>query len=269
MRVGSSSTAAKPAVPSLARYSRSSSAPATHPIQSSTLRRIWAGTSPRTTTSDTAKRPPGRRTRNASAKTRSLSADRLITQLEMMTSTELSGRGIASISPLRNSTLSTPAFFWFSRASASISSVMSSPYALPPGPTRLAESNTSIPPPEPRSSTVSPVRSSASAVGLPQPSDAATAAAGSTAVSLSLYRLEVIGSSAASLPQQALVEQHEASSPATTFSAAFPYLSLTVCLMSCSAIPWFPRDASRYEALLDGAQQALVLARVSPVVRSA
>ena len=40
-----------------------------------------------------------------------------MTQLEMMTSTELSGSGIASISPFRNSTLSTPAFRWFSRAS--------------------------------------------------------------------------------------------------------------------------------------------------------
>ena len=37
------------------------------------------------------------------------------------------------------------------------------------GPTRWAESRTSMPPPEPRSSTVSPSRSSATAVGLPQP----------------------------------------------------------------------------------------------------
>src|SRR5215831_15294915 len=191
-----------------------------------------AGTSPRTTTSETAKRPPGLRTRNASAKTRSLSADRLMTQFEMMTSTELSGSGMASISPLRNSTLSTPAFRWFSRARASISSVMSRPYALPVGPTRLADSNTSIPPPDPRSSTVSPARSSASAVGLPQPREAATASAGSEDVSPSLYRLDVIGSAAASLPQQALVEQHEASPPATTFNAALPYLSFTICLMS-------------------------------------
>ena len=112
-----------------------------------------------------------------------MSAERLMTQLEMMTSTELSGSGIASISPFRNSTFSTPAFRWFARASSSISSVMSRPYALPVGPTRLAESRTSIPPPEPRSSTVSPRRSSASAVGFPQPSDAATACAGRSAVS--------------------------------------------------------------------------------------
>ena len=87
---------------------------------------------------------------------------------------------------------------------------------------------------------------------------AATAAAGSDAASVALYRLEVIGSAAASLPQQALVEQQDASSPATTWSAALPYLSLTICLMSCSAMARF--SCSRYEAALDGAQQAVALA---------
>src|SRR5438445_12923720 len=52
-----------PAFASLARYSDSSSAPATHPIHSSTLRRISEGTAPRTTTSETANRPPGFKTR--------------------------------------------------------------------------------------------------------------------------------------------------------------------------------------------------------------
>ena len=89
--------------------------------------RTAAGTSPRTTTSDTAKRPPGLSTRNASRSTLRLSAERLTTQLEMITSTEASGSGMDSMSPLRNSTFSTPAFRWFSRASASISSVMSRP----------------------------------------------------------------------------------------------------------------------------------------------
>src|SRR5262249_34713582 len=155
--------------------------------------------------------------------------------------------------------------FWFSRARATISSVMSSPYAFPDGPTRLADSSTSIPPPEPRSSTVSPGRSSASAVGLPQPRDAATASGGSEAISLSVYRLDVIGSAPASASPQALVEQQEASPPATTFSAAFPYLSLTICLMSWSATPG-PRA---YAAPLVCAQQALFFARVRPAVRSA
>ena len=63
------------------------------PTHSSMLRRTSAGTSPRTTTSDTAKRPPGLSTRNASRRTASLSLERLMTQFEMITSTELSGSG--------------------------------------------------------------------------------------------------------------------------------------------------------------------------------
>src|SRR5512142_3439328 len=71
---------------------------------------------------------------------------------------------------------------------------MSRPYALPVGPTRLADSSTSMPPPDPRSRTVSPGFSSTSAVGLPHPSDAATASRGSALVSASEYRSDVIGS---------------------------------------------------------------------------
>ena len=48
------------------------------------------------------------------------------------------------------------------------------------GPTRRAERITSIPPPEPRSRTVSPSCKSATAVGLPQPSDASAAASGNS-----------------------------------------------------------------------------------------
>ena len=70
-------------------------------------------TSPWKRTSLTANRPPGLSTRKASASTRSLSVERLITQLLMITSTEASGSGMLSISPLRNSTLSTPALRWF------------------------------------------------------------------------------------------------------------------------------------------------------------
>ena len=58
------------------------------------------------------------------------------------------------------------------RARSSISSVMSMPIALPVGPTRRALMRTSAPAPEPRSSTVSPSRRSATAVGTPQPSEA-------------------------------------------------------------------------------------------------
>src|SRR5437867_4026365 len=208
--------------------SSSSRAPATHPTQASMLRRTSDGRCPRTTTSDTAKRPPGLSTRNASPSTRRLSADRLITQFEMSTSTEASGRGMLSISPLRNSTFVTPALRWFSRARASISSVMSSPYAFPVGPTRLAESRTSMPPPEPRSRTVSPSRSSARAVGLPQPSDASTACSGRAAVSAASYRFDVIGSHP---PVAAVPPQQPLFSPASTRNAASPYFSRTVSLM--------------------------------------
>jgi hypothetical protein len=48
-------------------------------------------------TSETAKRPPGRSTRAASASTLSLSPARLMTQLEMTTSTEARGSGISSM----------------------------------------------------------------------------------------------------------------------------------------------------------------------------
>ena len=74
------------------------------------------------------------------AKDAGLLPERLMTQLEMTTSTDSSDSGISSIVPLRNSTFSTPASAWLRRASSSISSVMSSPKALPVGPTRCAES---------------------------------------------------------------------------------------------------------------------------------
>src|ERR1035438_9612150 len=106
---------------------------------------------------------------------------------------------------------------------------MSSPYALPEGPTRFAESSTSMPPPEPRSSTVSPGFSLARAVGFPQPSEARRAASGTLAPSSSLYSFDVIGSQLASRteppPQQDPL-------PDWTRVAAWPYFSFTTCLMS-------------------------------------
>ena len=54
-------------------------------------------------------RPPGRSTRAISAKTAGLSAARLTTQLLMTTSIDSAGSGIASMWPLRNSTLVAPA----------------------------------------------------------------------------------------------------------------------------------------------------------------
>src|SRR2546426_4729440 len=75
--------------------------------------------------------------------------------------------------------------------------------------------------------------SRASAVGLPQPSDAATASAGSSDVSPHAYRFDVMGSRS---PRDAALSQHEASPPAVTRSAALPYLSLTTSFRSFSAI---------------------------------
>src|SRR5207302_3522929 len=154
--------------------------------------------------------------------------------------TELSGSGICSISPFRNSALVSPLLRLFSSASASISSVMSRPYALPAGPTRRADSSTSMPPPDPRSSTVSPGFNSASAVGLPQPNEAFTAASGSADFCESSYKSRVIGS--ISVPQQVGAQQ-DAASPEVTRRAASPYLILTVSLtvsvlILSSHLPW-------------------------------
>jgi len=119
-------------------------------------------------------------TRPISARTAGLSVERLITQFEITTSTEAAGSGISSITPLRKIAFRMPASCALRRASSSISSVMSRPYAMPVGPTRFADRITSIPPPEPRSSTVSPSRSSATALGFPQPSETAVAPCGSS-----------------------------------------------------------------------------------------
>src|SRR5688500_8951858 len=85
-----------------------------------------------------------------------------------------------------------------------------------------------MPPPLPRSRTVSPGTSDASAVGLPQPSDAFTASSGRTATSSEAYRFEVIG--LALLSQQAVVSpQHESAGAASpTARARAAYFSRTV-----------------------------------------
>ena len=79
------------------------------------------------TTSLTPTRPPGLSTRAISVSTAALSVERLITQFEMTTSTLSAGSGICSMIPFRKCTFATPASAAFCRASASISSVMSSP----------------------------------------------------------------------------------------------------------------------------------------------
>src|SRR5215469_12131952 len=154
-------------------------------------------------------RPPGTSTRDISASTAGLSTARLMTQLEMITSTEASGSGSASISPFRNSTFVAPALTALARASASMSSVMSTPYANPDGPTRRADSSTSMPPPEPRSRTRSPSCRSATATGLPQPRLASTASSGSPSVPPAPYSAAPTQSAGASASGP--VPQHDAS----------------------------------------------------------
>src|SRR5579871_3455571 len=87
-----------------------------------------------------------------------------------------------------------------------------------------------MPPPEPRSRTVSPGLSSASAVGLPQPSEARTACSGIALVSAASYRFDVTGSPSA--VQRLEVPQQELLAGVRARSAASPYFSLTTSLMS-------------------------------------
>src|SRR5215207_6909559 len=85
-----------------------------------------------------------------------------------------------------------------------------------------------MPPPLPRSRTVSPGSSEARAVGLPHPSEALTAASGITATSSVPYRLPVIG--LASESQQAVVslQQPLVGWASATARARAAYFSRTV-----------------------------------------
>src|SRR5208283_52841 len=124
------------------------------------------GSSRKRTMSETINRPLGDRTLKASSKTRFLFGDRLITQFEIMTSTELSAAGRFSISPSLNSTFVYFPFLAFALALSIISGVMSTPITLPLLPTLLAAKKQSKPAPAPKSRTVSPSFSDAIAVGL-------------------------------------------------------------------------------------------------------
>src|SRR5580658_5262902 len=91
-----------------------------------------------------------------------------------------------------------------------------------------------MPPPEPRSRTVSPALSFASAVGFPQPSEASIASAGLSPACAASHTFEVMGShpplaDAAVAPQQALP-------PVVVRSAASPYFSFTASLMFASVM---------------------------------
>ncbi|MCG3775159.1 MAG: hypothetical protein JW395_1988 [Nitrospira sp.] len=159
----------------------------------------------------TATRPPGFNTRAISAHTCSLSGDKLITQFDITTSTDASDTGRCSISPSRNSTLSSPVrslyVTVFRRALPNISGVMSTPITLPVGPTLRPAINTSNPPPLPKSSTVSPAFSPATAVGFPQ-DNPMFAPSGSAASSSTLYPTDAASAVAESpglAPQQRYV----------------------------------------------------------------
>ena len=73
------------------------SAPAMQPVYACMSARVASSMSSSAITSETAKRPPGRRTRATSRSTLGLSPERLITQLEITTSTLASGSGISSM----------------------------------------------------------------------------------------------------------------------------------------------------------------------------
>src|SRR5919106_5600736 len=163
-----------------------------------------------------------------------------MTQLLMTTSAEFSSTGIvSSISPFLKSTLVYPASFAFLLARSSISSVMSIPITLPLGVTFFADKNTSIPAPEPRSTTVSPFRKSANLTGAPQPTPRIDAC-GTDSSSLGSYPIMVAVLTGGSSPPPPPPEQHpgaqqEEEEPALLLScrAILPYVLRIVFLISC------------------------------------
>jgi hypothetical protein len=85
----------------------------------------------------------------------------LITPLEITTSKLASGNGRSSMLASTKSTCANPSRSRNPAALVSCSAVKSTPTTLPAGPTWTAAQNTSVPEPEPRSSTVSPGASAA------------------------------------------------------------------------------------------------------------
>src|SRR5690606_3979452 len=108
-----------PASSSRWRYSEYVSAPAMHPTQEPLSARSSGVREASAATSEIPMRPPGLRTLAISEITAGLSADRLMTQLEMTTSMVASSRGMSSMYPSMNSTLVTPASAALRRAASS------------------------------------------------------------------------------------------------------------------------------------------------------
>jgi hypothetical protein len=88
-----------------------------------------------------------------------------------------------------------------------------------------------MPPPLPRSSTTSPSRSSARAVGLPHPRDASTAVSGREDAVTESYRSRVMGS-LPSGPHPHDVPQHPPLDPEAARTAASPYFRRTPAFTS-------------------------------------
>ncbi len=121
------------------------------------------------TTSETAKRPPGRRRRWTSRYTAALSGAWLMAQFETTTSAQPEGSSTAERSLFTTRALGRPASS--SVAAASMRSFPSTPVADPLGPVRSAARATSPPRPQPRSTTSSPSRGAATSRARPQERD--------------------------------------------------------------------------------------------------
>src|SRR3954471_19415764 len=93
-----------------------------------------------------------------------------------------------------------------------------------------------MPPPDPRSRTVSPGFRLAKAVGFPHPSEARTAVSGSSPFWASSYRLPVIGSAPQAVDE---AEPQQELPPFEARRAACPYFSFTTSLtLSISSPRW-------------------------------
>ena len=159
------------------------SAPAMQPVHCSMSARVASSMSGSAMTSETAKRPPARRTRAASRRTRRLvggevddavgddDVDARVGERDLLDVAldELGvvDAGLGGVGPCEREHL--------------VGHVEAD--RAPAGADARALMSTSAPAPEPRSSTVSPACRSATAVGTPQPSEAATAAGGAPTVS--------------------------------------------------------------------------------------
>ncbi len=104
-------TSMKPASLSNWRYRSLRIAPEIQPTYASTEFFIFSGSSLSKTISDTANLPLGFSTRNASWNTFFLSGDRLMTQLEIITSTESASTGEVFNFPASELHVGIPAFF--------------------------------------------------------------------------------------------------------------------------------------------------------------